>query len=893
MVREPEQILLVLEHERARARVRESLREQYRVVVGTPEELDDGGFDLLMVDGAALGAIRRAQERPGEVPAALLVVAGPHPASPAELPPQVVHDVIRRPIRTGELRNRVANLLRLRRLSARTESDGLRLLDSSPVPAVIVQDEQVAYANPAMLEVGGWTVEQAVGKPYLDFFRPEDHSEFRRRYAHVMSGGEPGAEFVAGLLTDAGVHWMELRGAPVTCRGRRGVLAVALDVTQLRKAQQELRDSESRYRTVFENTGTATVIVDTDTTITLANGEFARLVGYPVEEIEGKKSWTEFVAAQDQERMKGYHEDRRKRLDGVPRRYEFRLVDRTGTVRDMLATVAVLPDTRRSVASLLDITERKEMEARLRESEQWFRSIFDGSRDAVFIADEEARFVAVNDAATELTGYCREELLRMRIPDLHEEEDLGAYRKFFDRIMGGQDVTSEAKILRRDGTKVDTEFSNRRIVVGDMAYMHTVARDVAARKRVDRELRDANRQLADALQALQDAQRQIIEQERQRVLTQMASGIAHDFNNVLSTILGYSDLLLANPAMLADTETVRRDLELIRSAASDAAQIVRRMRRFYRPANETEMHTILRPNTLVQDALSMTKPRWKDQAQAGGVSIEVRTDLGRVPDVAGNETELREILTNLIFNSADAIRQKGTILLRTRREGEHAVFEVQDTGAGMDPETLARCRDAFFTTKAQSGRGLGLAVVRAIVARHGGNIDIESAPGRGTTVRVRLPAATDPQEPPTQVEQQARPGLRVLVVENEESQRRLLRRYLEIDGHSALTASDGEAALAKLAQEPCDLVITDRAMPAMGGDRLAAAIKETHPATPVIMLTGFGSMMEAAGEKPESVDLLLSKPITLDELRAALADAQAESRRRGSSGAIASEGTPE
>jgi CheY-like chemotaxis protein len=247
-------------------------------------------------------------------------------------------------------------------------------------------------------------------------------------------------------------------------------------------------------------------------------------------------------------------------------------------------------------------------------------------------------------------------------------------------------------------------------------------------------------------------------------------------------------------------------------------------------------------------------------------------DLAPLPPVAGNDADLREILVNLLFNAVDAMTQDGTITVRTRPAGEFCVLEVQDEGTGMSEEVRQRCLEPFFTTKGEKGTGLGLAMVYGVVQRHGGTIDVRSAVGEGTTFIIQLPVSKAVAQP--QVAAPAAPPrgpLRVLVVEDDPMVREVTAAYLRADGHTVSLADGGEEALRQLEAEAFDLVVTDRAMPGMSGDQLALAIKERFPGLPVILLSGFGDLMRAAGETPAGVDAVLGKPITGSRLRQAVA----------------------
>ena len=386
------------------------------------------------------------------------------------------------------------------------------------------------------------------------------------------------------------------------------------------------------------------------------------------------------------------------------------------------------------------------------------------------------------------------------------------------------------------------------------------------------ELRARNAELQKALTELTAAQEHIIQQERLRALGQMASGIAHDFNNTLVPILGFCELLLLSPAILSDRAKATRYLETIQTAAKDAASVVSRLREFYRPNKGERAFEPVSLKRLVEQAITLTKPKWKDQAQAAGATVEIALELEAVPPVAGEESALREVLTNLIFNAVDAMPAGGTLTLRTLRRGDTAVLEVADTGTGMTKETRQRCLEPFYSTKGERGTGLGLSMVFGIVQRHSGSLDIRSELGKGTAFIITLPLQDAPVEAaaaPTA--RAAQRPLRVLVVDDEAPVRDTLAAVLAADGHEIELATDGADGLRRFGAGAFDLVITDKAMPVMNGDQMAAAIKQRAPHTPIILLTGFGLFHEKS-EFPD-VDVLISKPVRIPALRDAIATA--------------------
>ena len=375
-------------------------------------------------------------------------------------------------------------------------------------------------------------------------------------------------------------------------------------------------------------------------------------------------------------------------------------------------------------------------------------------------------------------------------------------------------------------------------------------------------------ELQEALERVEKAQDQLIQHERMSALGQMASGIAHDFNNVLMPIRGFSELLLSDPKALDDRDEAIHMLEMIKSASDDATHIVRRLREIYRP-DDTDYGSVDLARVL-ESVASLTTPKWKEEMNAKGVNIDMVTEFQPVPMIKGNASELREAFTNLLFNAVDAMPDGGTITLLLRPADEPGVLlEVSDTGLGMDSETSRHCVEPFFTTKGLQGTGLGLPMVYGIMQRHNGTVEIDSTPGLGTTIRMRFPLPIEIQvadDGPAKKDPEPFPPLRVLVIDDEARSRNLVARFLKDGGHVVETAEGGQQGLQMFRQGEFELIITDRAMPFIGGDEVAAEIANDQPTIPIIMLTGFGDIMKDEGECPTGVTRVMAKPVTGPEL---------------------------
>ncbi len=390
--------------------------------------------------------------------------------------------------------------------------------------------------------------------------------------------------------------------------------------------------------------------------------------------------------------------------------------------------------------------------------------------------------------------------------------------------------------------------------------------------------------LQGAYEDLRQSQQAVMQQERLRALGQMASGVAHDINNAISPVALYTESLLELETNLSDR--ARQYLGTIRRAIEDVAQTVSRMREFYRPREPELLSGRIDLNQIVEQAVEFTRVRWKDVPQERGIVIDLYKELtANLPDIVGTESEIRDALTNLIFNAVDAMPDGGKLMLRTHATAdrtehfaETAQLEVSDTGIGMDEVTRRRCLEPFFTTKGERGTGLGLAMVYGMVERHGAEIEIESTAGVGTTVRIIFSAApaTLSATTPQALQMPIRPLL-ILIVDDDPVILESMRSTLASDGHIVTAADGGKAGIdafisAQERNQQFAVVITDLGMPYVDGRKVAATVKASSPATPVILFTGWGQHLTTDNEIPAHVDRVLNKPPKLAELRSAIAE---------------------
>ncbi|PYO71389.1 MAG: hybrid sensor histidine kinase/response regulator, partial [Gemmatimonadetes bacterium] len=435
---------------------------------------------------------------------------------------------------------------------------------------------------------------------------------------------------------------------------------------------------------------------------------------------------------------------------------------------------------------------------------------------------------AVNEAAVGQYGYTREEFLAMTLEEMHPPEDVRALRDLVAKSETGFRNRGEWRHRKKDGTIIDVEITRNTLTFSGRPAALAMAHDITKRKSVET---------------------QLLQAQKMEAVGRLAGGIAHDFNNLLTAIFGSSDLLLED---LTVDDQRRADVEDIKKAAQRAAALTRQLLAFSR--KQVLALQVLDLNALIADLEKMLR-------RLIGEDIEFRTiltsDLGAVRADPG---QLEQVIMNLAVNARDAMPQGGKLTLETANvdldaayaqahaplaPGRYAMLAVSDTGIGIDAQVKAHIFEPFFTTKEKGkGTGLGLATVYGIVKQSDGSIWVYSEPGQGTTFKIYLPrveAAAEPPAPKPMPPASVRGSETILLAEDEEAVRNLMRRVLEAHGYTLLVAADGQEAL-RLAdghKGPIHLLLTDIVMPNLGGRQLAERVVSARHATKVLYLSGY------------------------------------------------------
>jgi PAS domain S-box-containing protein len=805
-----------------------------------------------------------------------------------------------------------------------------RLIDaiienSSTVIYVKALDGRYLMVNQRYADI--FHIERAaiIGKTDHDIFPKAVADAFRAMDERVAQADRPLTEEETAPLDDGQHSYISVKAPLRDDSGQvYAVFGISTDITERRRAEEALLVSERRNRLVVESALDAVVSIDGAGMITGWNSQAEATFGWKQAEVLGRPV-DEIVMP---ERYRDGHREgfARYLATGEARvlnqRIELEALHRNG--QEIPVELSITPIHMGSAvtftAFLRDITDRKLADAKLQTQidrlhllEQITRSV--GQRQDVGSIFQVVVRTLEDRLPADFVCICRYDRVSHSLTVAHVgvgSMPLGQELGITEQAVIAIDQNGLSRCVRGelvyepDIAEVDFPFPSRlarqglrSLVVAPLQFEDEVFGVLVASRRKEQAFLSSDceflrqlsehvglvahqAQLRDSLQRAYDdlkhTQQAVLEQERLRAIGQMASGIAHDINNAISPVAVYTQSLLEREINLAPD--IRDYLEIVGRVVKDVSATVARLRDFYRADdNEAELAP-LSLNDLVPQVVELTRARWSDMPQQRGIVITVSTELETdLPLVMGNASELREAATNLIFNAVDAMPEGGTITIGTRTlqsasGGTSRVrFEVGDTGPGMDEETRRRCLEPFFTTKGERGTGLGLAMVYGTAQRHKAQLDIDSAPGAGTHISLEFASASKarPASGRSPDPRATRP-LRLLLVDDDPAVLNSTSTVLKLNGHAVTTADGGQAGIdtlrsARESGEEFDVVITDLGMPYVDGNQVALAVKEIFPATPVVLLTGWGRRMAIGEKAPAHVDFVLPKPLDLGDLR--------------------------
>ncbi len=498
--------------------------------------------------------------------------------------------------------------------------------------------------------------------------------------------------------------------------------------------------------------------------------------------------------------------------------------------------------------------ERRIVEDKLKRSEEKYRELFEKSEDAILII-ESGKFVDCNDATVLMLKYKnKNELLQTHPSQLSpEKQPDGRYSAEKADEMIAIALKKGSNRFEWDHKKSDGEIFPVEVLLtsikneAGIQIIHTVWRDITERK---------------------NAERTIIENQRLGAIGEMASAVAHDFNNALQSILGYIELSLVYTEI---PEKLKKYIMIMKKAAIDASTRVQLLQRFGGKKTNKNDYTQISINSLVSDVIEQSRPIWKDGAEKDGIEIKVEVKYSKIPEILGNEEELRSVLYNIIKNSVESIEDYGNIFIKTAKKKENICITIEDTGIGMDSETASRVFQPLFSSKGfELGRGYGMSGAYSIIQEHSGNVNIKkSIPGKGTVVEILLPYI-DKHSKSKNIEKDysnSLKGIKILWVDDDHIIRDIAKQYIKELDMAGDVVESGFEALEILEKKKYDLVITDIGMAKMNGWELAKTIKEKYNnKIKVAVITGWGAQVNSDLKKENGVEYVLGKPITLNQI---------------------------
>jgi two-component system, cell cycle sensor histidine kinase and response regulator CckA len=692
-------------------------------------------------------------------------------------------------------------------------------------------------------------------KAYLAFivptgFVPAIYLVVRADEAHVSMGLMASLFTVATLITTKQIH--------------RTILSSLNSQFERQQAEDTLRESEERFRLAVEATNDAVWDIDLVTGTVRWNETYARLYGRPPETSKSWQWWIDRIHPEDRERTSG---GLRAAVSGSGTNwtceYRFQRVDGTWAYLHDRAYIARDPSGKawRVIGAMQDLTQRKQAEAELRESEERFRNIADSAPVVVWTCGPDGAVTFTNRFGLNLFGRTMEQIQGMGWADLLHPDDSERVASEFSAAAASRQMYQHSfRIRRADGEYRWVVARGAPRFAGDVYTGHIgITTDIT-------ELKQSHEQLQ-AAQKLES-------------LGALAGGIAHDFNNLLGGILAEAELVETDLAVGAEP---REEIQRIKMAAIRGSEIVRELM-IYAGENRKDLNEAVDVSRLVEEMLKLLKVSISKQ-------VALRADFpGDLPAVWGNAPQIRQIVMNLVLNASEAIGDtKGVIAVTAAQvsggrdlapnnamdiiPGEYVRVEVSDTGCGMTEEEKAKIFDPFFSTKF-AGRGLGLAVVQGIVRDLGGAINILSAPGQGTAFQVLLPCAPKGALEihgtiaSTEIEKSNVNARTILVVEDDETLRRAVSKGLQKRGFSVIEASDGSVALDLIHahKDEVDVVLLDVTLPGASSREVFEEVLRIRPDLKVIVTSAYDKEMVDAYYSGLRVNHFIRKPFHLDDL---------------------------
>ncbi len=727
--------------------------------------------------------------------------------------------------------------------------------------AVAVHDRDMRYLYVSRRYMEDYQVKEkdVIGRHHYEVF-PDLPEKWREAHRRALAGECSSGDDDHYLREDGAEFWTQWECRPwYEADGSIGGIIVYTEVVNERKrAMDSLAEEATRRRLLIEQSRDGIVVLDESGKVYEANRRFAEMLGYSPEEARRLHVWDwEHVSSRERilEMIRDVDEAG-DHFETVHRRKDGALVD-----MEISTSAAVIGGRKLVFCVCRDISERRRAEESLRESEARLRAIFDSAREFIYLQDTDLRYTHCNKAMTEMFGRPLEEIIGRTAADLYGEEYREAIDEVDRRVLAGESVQGTyLRTVRGAARVISTSKSPVYDAAGKVVGLCGVSKDITEEVRIREQMRQA---------------------QKVEAIGRLAGGVAHDLNNMLSPIIGYGELLLGE---LSLGDARRESVNQILRAGNRARDLVRQLLAFSR-----KQTLEFRPVDLNETVKGFEKLLRRTLPE----DIDIELDLAPgIPRVNADVGQIEQIIMNLAVNAADAMPGGGSLTIETAvaeqseaqaaregvKPGRHVRVAVRDTGCGMDKETLDQIFEPFFSTKGERGTGLGLATVYGIVQQHGGNIWVDSEPGKGAAFNIYLPVAENAPaaERETRGETVDLKGREtVLLVEDNEQVRTLAREILKRQGYTILEARDGREALALATSRegPLHLLLTDVVLPGMNGRELYNEAVRLHPDLKVLYMSGYSEDVIAhRGVLDEGVRFI-QKPFSVQGLAARVREA--------------------
>jgi len=752
------------------------------------------------------------------------------------------------------------------------------LADSSPVGVYVIQKGRFVYANPQFQRYTGYTLSELRGMSPLDLVHPEDRNAVRDKAVRMIKGETSSSYEFRTMAKGGQVRWNIETVRSIRFQGERAILGNFIDTSEQKEAGRRLEELAASESSILASIPHAVFGID-DSSITFVNDAVEGVFGWKPKELIGKD--IRILHRNDAECSEIWRKIR-KELESRPvwgLDLEFPCVHRNGS--DLLCRVSASrirkdQGDERIVAVVEDITERKQGEEALRESERRFENIIDFLPDAALVINSERKVIAWNRAMEQLTRVRAEDMLG-RGDYEYALPFYGARRPVLIDLVLNRDEEAEKRYshLRRNDQVISGEsyipnlHGREAYLLGTATALYDSKDNLVGAIELIRDITEARI----SEQSRKQLEAEFLQAQKMEAIGTLAGGIAHDFNNLLMGIQGYTSLMMMD--MDQDHPNFKR-LKSIEEQVLSGADLTRQLLGFARGGRYE-----VKPIDL-NDVVEKTSTMFGRTKKEIKVSRTLGEDLWKVE---ADQGQIEQVLLNLYVNAWQAMPGGGELSLATENSivnedfpspfhftpGRYVKISVTDTGVGMDEKTRQRIFEPFFTTKEMGrGTGLGLATVYGIVKGHGGMINVFSRKGEGTTFHIYLPAAEEkPAEIAQKVPQEVLKGNEtILLIDDEEMIVEVSREILETLGYRVLSAGSGAEAVEiyREKKDEIDLVILDMIIPEMGGERIFEELKSLNPGVRVILSSGYSLDGQAVRIMEQGCDDFIQKPFSMREL---------------------------